>query len=200
MELGQAINHFAKDCLDGWDGSKWVENIAHGSLLTYDRFISARNFGLKKRIFLTGRDTGTLDAYSTVRTSNGNIYILESKNSDTDCFQTNYANSYQLLRADYQAQVIQIDSLTAASGAPMGETRSVVATHHCDLERISSRSASADIPDIVYSQTYVVLPGIANVSTDNELNINGVLYNIKEVERQILSVVCYCTKRSGENV
>jgi hypothetical protein len=200
MELSQAISYFAKDCLDGWDGTTWVENIAKGSLLTYDRFISARNFGLKKRIFLTGRDTGTLDAYSTVRMKNGTIYIVESKNTDTDSLPSNYANSYQLLKAEYQAEVIQLDTVTAASGTHRGVTRTTMETHHCDLERISSRSASADVPDIIYGQIYVVLPGIANVSTDNELRVNGILYDIKEVERQLKAIICYCYKRSGENI
>jgi len=200
MELGQAINHFAKDCLAGWDGTQWVENIARGSILTYDRFISARNFGLKKRIFLTGRDTGQMDSYHVVRASNGNVYIKEAKNSDTDCYDTNYSNSYQILKADYQAEVIQLDTQVATSGTPMGTVRTVMATHYCDVERISSRSASADIPDISYPLIYIVLPGNANVSTDNELRISGLLYDIKEVERQLLSVVCYCAKRSGENI
>ncbi len=200
MRLSQAINHFSKDCLDGWNGTKWVEKIAYGSLLTYDRFISARNFGLKKRIFLTGSDVGQMDSFSTVRTATGEVYLIESKNSDTDVCATNYANSYQLLRAQYQAEVIQLDTVASASGTPTDVTRTVMATHYCDLERISSRSASADVPDIAYSQIYIVLPGIANVSTDSELRVNGILYDIKEVERQLLSVVCYCYKRSGENV
>ncbi len=200
MELGQAINHFAKDCLDGWDGSAWVPNIARGSILTYDRFISARDFGLKKRIFLTGRDTGQMDSFHVVRASDGSVYIKESKNIDTDCYQTGYANSYQLLRADYQADVLELSTTLSAAGTQSEAIRTLLVTHYCDIERISSRSASADVPDISYPLTYIVLPGNADLSTDHELRVNGILYNVKEVERQLLSVVCYCAKRSGENI
>ena len=82
MKPGMAIDYFSKTPLDGYDPATglWVPGVALGDFLTFDRFITERTFGQKKRMFLTGElGIGTLPNYDVVRTPDGKStsYLLK---------------------------------------------------------------------------------------------------------------------------
>ena len=196
-----AINYFSRTVVDGYNYSTgtWDAAIAQGDFLTFDRFITERSFGQKKRMFIVGeRYLGTLDNYGTVRTPDGQIYLISAKNVDLDGYDgsTVYNNSFLLQRADFLCDVIRIDSALNAAGMPTGRTETVVGSYHCDMERFSNKSAS-EIDDIVYSQFSIWLPKEAepDVTVDSEIRVDGTLYDVKEVDLMLGLVEIKAMKR-----
>lgn len=56
MKLSQANSYFNSVSLDGWNGSAWIPDVIRGNLLSFDRFITERTFGQKKRMLEVGGD------------------------------------------------------------------------------------------------------------------------------------------------
>ena len=85
MDASEAAEWFATVPLEGWDGSAWVSNVALGDFHSYDRFITERTFGAKKRIFLQP-ETERLDTslYSVVRTPEGPQWVVEDEKQDME--------------------------------------------------------------------------------------------------------------------
>jgi len=197
MKLSQAIDRFSTLSLDGWNGTKWLPGICKGALVPFDRFITERTFGQKKRLFMTNSHIGRLDQFSVVRAGQAGPYIIGAKNVDLQDYRTVYNNIYLLISAPEMCEILEITSGTSAAGTPMGKTLTVLDTVHCDRERFSNRGA-ADVEDISFSQVKITLPGGTTLHADNELRVNGVLYDIKDVDIQLTTVVAYCIKRSAE--
>jgi len=196
MKLAQAIDHFSTLSLSGWNGTGWTPNICKGALVPFDRFITERTFGQKKRLFMTNSHVGTLDQYNVVYVEGAGPYIVGAKNVDVDTGMAVYNNIYLMIHAPEMCEVIQIDSGVAASGAPMDKTETVIETVHCDRERFSNRNA-ADQEDMSFAQVKLTLPNGTVIGADNELRVNGIMYDVKDVDVQLLTVVAYCIKRSA---
>lgn len=195
MELGEAADWFATVPLDGWDGTQWVTNVAYGDFHVYDRFITERTFGAKKRIFLQP-DNKRLDTstYKVVRNPAGQVYIVQADNVDISGVET-YQSSILLLEAAFTANIVEYTTTTLASGQAGSATLNVVGTSVCDVERFTSdRSDEFDL--VTYGIFKITLPGDVTVGTDQELQIDGSLYEVKEVAPELLSTVVRALRRA----
>ncbi len=191
MKLSRAIHRFANTQLEGWDGTKWVANIAQGSFQVYDRFISARTFGQKKRIFLCTEDSRIPAGYEVVRDPDGVTHLVESRNADIGGFRVPevYAHTFMLHEAPHSVAVISFAPTLASSGLQGTQAETVDVVTRCDMERYTSE-ASGEVNPVRYSVFTVVLPSSIDISTDHELivggdsatgYVGGVRYEIKEV-------------------
>lgn len=185
MKLEQAINHFSTVYVDGWDqtNQRWIPAVAKGSILTYDRFITERAFGQKKRIFQMSGSVGLPTAVSAIRDPYGNRYMVGYMNPDI-AHNEQYNTVYLIQRADYDAEVIEYVTEVAASGAAVGKTATVVTTMPVDLDKIST-SRSSEFDTVYYSGFVATAPLSVPITTDNELRINDIMYDIQEVYESV---------------
>ena len=185
MELSQAAGYFNTVPLDGWDGSAWVQDVAYGDFLTYDRFLGPRTFGHLQRMYHMPGDGSELHPYEVVRTPTGEIYIVASYNYDFRG-ESPYATSFLLQQALYTAQVIEFSVTPAPSGIGGVRQDNVVATHFAHMERYTSQGS--DEFDIVRYGTFIFtlpLAALADLSVDKELRVDGIDYELKEVHRTL---------------
>lgn len=195
MDVSEASRWFANTSVDGWNGTVWVSNIAAGDFHAFDRFITERTFGAKKRVFHTPEES-KIDyaAYPIIRTADGKVWIVTSDNADIEGTEA-YAQSYLLLEASLQAQVIEHTTQLLSSGMRGPLTEAVIATYYCDLERYSS-SSSDTFNNVVYGGYEITLPNNSAIDVEKELRINSVYYEVKEVIPELLTTVCRCLKRA----
>ena len=185
MELSQAAGYFNTVPLDGWDGSAWVNNIASGDFLTYDRFLGPRTFGHLQRMFYLSGDGAAVKPYEVVRTPEGQIYIVASFNHDYKHDHA-YATSFLLQEALYTAEVIEFVTTPAPSGIGGTKTENVVATYHCHMERYTSEASSEF--DIVRYGTFIFtlpLSALGDLTVDRELRVDNTDFELKEVHRML---------------
>lgn len=195
MKAAEASLWFANTALDGWNGTSWVRNIARGDFHAFDRFITERTFGAKKRIFHTP-ESYAIDyiTYPIVRTADGKTWIVTSDNADIEGSEA-YAQSYLLLEATLQAEVIEYTTQTLASGAEGPLTETTLSTEYCDLERYSASNSDL-FPNVAYGGYEITFHNGVAIGTDNDIKVNGVYYEVKEVIPELLTTVCRCLKRA----
>lgn len=181
MKLQQAAAYFNTVTLEGWDGAAWVEGVAEGNFLTYDRFLGPRTFGHKQRMFLMGNTGASLMPYELVRVGGDIVYLVMSKNHDYKN-DVNYATSFLLQQADFDIEIIQYVLTPAPSGIGGSKVEDVVATYRGDVERYNSET-SREFDDVRYETTIFTLPFSAKafISADSELRVDSVLYEVKEI-------------------
>lgn len=195
MKLSTATNYFKKTPFDGWDGSIWTPEVIRGDFHTYDRFISDRSFGQKKRILTTG--TIPLGAsYQALRLADGTRYLVGSSN--VDMYDAIYNYIYQLEEAPFDCEIIEIQTSTLASGIAGAATEVVTGNTFCDVERVSSH-ASKEFTDLEYVEYEITMPLAMSslITADRVLKIDSVKYNIKEASQQINLLACRASKRGG---
>ena len=195
MDVAEAARWFANTSVDGWNGTSWVLGVGKGDFHSYDRFITERTFGAMKRIFHTPEEF-KIDhlTYPVIRTADGKIWIITSDNADIEGSEA-YAQSYLILEATLQCEIIEHTTQTLASGAEGQSTESVLATHYCDLERYTA--GNSDIfQNVTYGSYEITMHNGVAVTVDNELKINSVYYEVKEVIPELLTTVCRCLKRA----
>lgn len=195
MDVSEAPLWFANTSVDGWNGTAWVRNVATGDFHAFDRFITERTFGAKKRVFYTPEEAKIdYETYPIVRTADGKVWIVTSDNADIEGVDP-YAQSYILLEATLQAEVIEHTTQTLASGAEGSVTDTVLATHYCDLERYSAFN-SEPFQNTTYGGYEITMHRGVVLDVEKELRINGTYYEIKEVIPELLTTVCRCLKRA----
>lgn len=197
MKLAQAIDYYSSLSVCGWDGTKWIPDICRGAFLPFDRFITERTFGQKKRLFMTNSDIGLLECYSTIRAGDAGVYLLGARNVDIDDLSDIYNHIYLLVQAADTAEVLEVQTDVAASGTPYNKQLVVAGTYHCDVDKFSNKSASM-VFDVTFSQVKITLPGDAVVSTDSEIRVNDIVYDVKDVDRSLMTIIASCVKRSGD--
>ena len=187
MHPGQSILKFSKTYLDGWNGTSWVQNVSVGSLQTYDRFISARTFGQKKRTFVCALrpiDTSIPAGYEVVRLPDGTVHLVESKNADI-WDNKPYAVTYMLHECPLQVQVVRFTTATLASGYPGSKTETTVGTYWADIERITVDSSN-EFRTNKYSHMSLFIQKSADITTDDEIVVGSERYSVLEVNDMLL--------------
>lgn len=196
MDAGEGAVWFANTPLDGWTGTAWVSEVAWGDLHTYDRFVTDRTFGAKKRIFLAPEekklDYGT---YPVVRTPDLKVWIVVSTNADI-ASRDSYEQSYILVNADYSADIVEMTTTTLSSGQEGDAVPVVIGSSVCDLDRLS-RDSSDNFDTVDYGLYKMVFPSSVVIDTDKELVIDGVNYEVKEAYKELLTVVVRALRRSA---
>ena len=179
MELQQAAQHFATSLFAGWDGTEWVAGAVIGAFQPFDRFISARTFGQKKRNLLVPQGFQMDPKYVALRSLDGTRYLIVDANADIDR-GTQYQHTYLLQQADFDIEVIQLTTTDSASGLGGALTETVSATTFGDMERITAMS-SDEFEVVDYTNMAVYLPSTIAVTTADLIRVSSGTYDIKEV-------------------
>ena len=86
MKLSRALGKFATSPVTRWNSStkQWVDTGCTGSLLVFDRFVTERTFGQKKRILIVPFESRLDMAKATIlRVGDAfETFLLEKENSD----------------------------------------------------------------------------------------------------------------------
>lgn len=194
MHPSEAILWFSDVTLSGWNGSDWTAGIAKGDFHSYDRFITEREFGATKRIFLAHQhllfDPTT---YPVVRTADGLIWIVESMNEDYGVDVAAYQKSFLLVRASGTAEIYSTSTTPRASGAAGSPTPSLEATTWTKVSRYGGTD-SDEIPDVRRSLFELTIPGGIDVSPEWYVESDGETYEIEEVFPVLLSTRLRCRR------
>lgn len=179
MKLSQANSYFNSVPVDGWDGSAWVAAVAYGDFMAFDRFITERSFGQKKRMFEVGGSRTIPAQYEVVRTPDGRRYMVVADNKDIEASEV-YGTTYLLQEAQHTFSIVRNVPTVSASGLPNGNTPTVVATGFCDLERYSAEN-SREFDTVKYSSHVIVLPASVALTPDDQIIVDDTSYAVTEV-------------------
>jgi hypothetical protein len=196
MEAAEASLWFSDTPLAGWNGTAWVSEIAWGDFLTYDRFITDRTFGAKKRLYLT-HESYSFDpvTYPVVKTPDSKVWIVVSKEVDMNA-ESPYAETYLLLETAFTASIQTIQTTTLASGQVRKTSVTSGSSIPCDMEQFGIDISDA-AKQAVYGTYIVTLPGGTVLSESHELLIDGLYYVVQEVTKQLLTVIARTERRGG---
>lgn len=180
MELSQATGYFNTLTIEGWDGTTWQPLAVVGNLHAFDRFLGPRTFGQKQRIFLIGGADKIPDKYEFIRIPNSHQYLLLSYNQDIRNDKV-YATSYVIQEANVSVDIIKLSTpIAAPSGLSGNLVRKVETSTFCDFERYSGEEGR-NIDALSYIKYSFILPKSAPITTDDLLRVNGIDYEVREV-------------------
>lgn len=191
MDLGQASSYFADTPIDGWNGTGWNVGVGYITLLPYDRFISEREFGLKRRMVLTKVGDTFFDDYAVVRVG-AEVYLVGSRNMDVQ--GDIYSHTHMIHRAAKQLDILEFTKTASASGLAREVTRTVASQVWGDIERATVTN-SKEFETIKFSQITVALPRDAVIDTDNEIFDGESYYDVQEVYPSAGFVYCRVLKK-----
>lgn len=195
MKLSQANSYFNTVHIEGWDGTQWQPLFIYGDLLAYDRFIGPRTFGHKQRVLLLGGDSMIPSGIDFIRLPSGVRYILLSYNQDLDRADQ-LSTSYIIQEVPYVAEILRYIETPAPSGLGGSIETSVIATVFCDIERYSS-SASPEMESVRFAEYTIVVPVTLALTQDDDVRIDGQVYQIREVNPFLHQKELRCVKRGA---
>lgn len=183
MDLGRAVSRFANTQILYWDTTElsWIETEFYGGLQVFDRFITEREFGQKKRI-LTVSSNGRLDDDITMVRLLGSeeSFLVEKFNEDVR-FSDLYSYVYLLHEAPFYVDVCKTSTTTLASGAKVTSGETVLESIWVDITRYSG-TPSRTFEETEYSILNMTFPRGSVVDTDCYLKTeNGDRYNVDEI-------------------
>lgn len=180
MDVSEGALWFSDSALAGWNGSAWVPDVAYGDFHVYDRFITEREFGATKRVFLAPEDS-KLDAstYPVVKTVDGSIWIVESINPDY-LGDSTYQHTYLLVISTGVAQVYSRSSTARASGAPGDLVATLQATTWAKVSHFGGED-SERFDDVRRGLFEITLPNGIAVGPDSLVKVDGTSYEVEEV-------------------
>lgn len=153
MLLSETIEGLYDTPLFAFDGTDWTKQDELGYLASYDRFISDRAFGQKKRVLTTPGATPLkfIDKYLRVGSpTSDSTFIIESQNPDVNEHGV-HLNVYMLREVQSPLRVWAWEVTgTTAAGKPIKERVQLPGEHWCDLERYGVLNSS-EIPTVAYS-------------------------------------------------
>lgn len=191
MELGLAASFFNTTPIDGWDpagAGTWVLDVSRGTLQVYDRFVSDRTFGAKKRLLEIGdRSVKLPPQYGVVRLAGNRVYMLESLNIDAANGGA-YSDVYVMHEATTRIEVYAMVPGTLPSGLPGTAVPTLQATYWGDNDRYGS--TDGEFNQVRREIDIVWLERGAVVTPDSRLVVNGTPYLIRELGRQLDLVYC----------
>lgn len=188
MQHIRAIQRFAKSLLF-WYNDAIKSFISDGSvkcsLQVYDRFISDRTFGTKKRILLVPGPQRIPEAVEYVRVGPSMArYMLDAIDEDLYA-QEPHLTCYLIREAAYPVEILRMDGSTRASGRSGPATLTVVdsVTRWGDYERYTASTGKQDMEEVSNSIIDVFLPLSAPVTSDNYIAIDNKVIQVREVYR-----------------
>lgn len=198
-DLARALARFAHTTLVGWNNSTsvWEDTGLRGRLQVYDRFITERDFGQRKRILTLAGDKALPSAYAVLRLGTGTTaYLLESANEDIEG-DVIYGTVFALHEAPFHVQVLKEATVTLQSGVKRktgGET--VVYDTWVNISRYSSVD-SREFPMTEYTVYSVYFPRNVALTTDMYVKRvdTGELLDITEVFQALEIPAARCQRR-----
>ena len=178
MKLSQLVRDFEDTYLDLWNGTSWTPDAIKGVFQVYDRFITERTFGVKKRIFLTSYDP--LDTDEIVRTPDGVVCLLEAATPD---YENDVRVRCSMLLRETNATVVVTHHVpvTNASGVATGQASTVSTTTWGDIGRYNSNQ-SPEFSGIYHETDILTLPRSFALSLSSNLTVNGISYKVGELD------------------
>lgn len=198
-DLARALGRFAQTRLVGWNTSTsaWEDTGLYGRLQVYDRFITERDFGQRKRILTLAGDQVLPSAYAVLRLGNGSItYLLESANEDIEGDDI-YGTVFALHEAPYHVQVCKETTVTLQSGVKRKTgAETVVYDTWVNISRYSSVD-SREFPMTEYTIYSVYFPRNVAPSTDMYVRRldNGDVLDITEMFQSLEIPAARCQRR-----
>lgn len=191
MHLKGAAGYFARTPIDGWNGLDWDLDIARGAYLPFDRFISEREFGNKRRHLLCNPDNSISENYKVVRLIN-EVFLLGVRNNDIQ--GSVYSHIFLLHRAPFQAALIEYTKTSSASGVSGHAVKTSVGVYHCDVERMSYMN-SREFDTVRFSEMQILLPSDCPVTVAHELKIDEYFYEVEEVFPSAGFIACRAIRK-----
>ena len=181
MKWSALAKDFEDTFLDLWDGTDWVPFALQGVFQVYDRFITERTFGVKKRIFLSSDQI--LPEHEIVRTPDGKICLIESAVPDYE--DNKRVRASVLLRETNVIATAQTRTRTFnASGVATGTTKAFPIDVWADLDRYNS-NMSGEFAGVYHETDILMVPATFTLDLDTPLTVGGVSYKIAEIGRML---------------
>lgn len=185
MDLGRAITRFTNTAINRWDSTitDWVNTEFCGSLQVFDRFITEREFGQKKRILLLDGCNKMDTDISVIRLEGSEEAFLVEKFNEDVRYGEVYTYTYLLHEAPYYVNVCKFGTKVLASGAVVqdGTTEVVIESIWMDISRFTS-APSRTFEESEYTILDMTFPSDSAVDTDCYVKTaNGDRYNVDEI-------------------
>ncbi len=203
MKLSRALGKFATSTITRWNSSTslWVDTGCTGSLLVFDRFVTERTFGQKKRILIVPYERRLDMATATVvRVGNApETFLLEKENSDVR-FSNVYGYTYLLQEAPYHCTVRKATMTTTnAAGVKVKSGVTDQFSTWIDIDRYAA-APSKKFEETEFSLLTLTFARGLTVDTDMYVDVDtadgGGRYSIDEVYNT-LSFISAKGKRIG---
>jgi len=199
MRLDRALGKFSDTPVWVWDptAQDWYETGSKASLHAFDRFITERSFGQKKRILTLDR-ANRLPEYSDIIKlgDSSEVFLLEKENEDIRQGRV-YGYTYLLREANYHGTVRQETLVANAAGIPLRTETEDLFEAWLDVERFTSAASRLFEESEITLVTLTFARG-TQISTDMYIDIDngGGRYNVDEVH-ETLDLVTARGKRIG---
>lgn len=195
--LKRAHSRFTKTPVLGWNeaGKVWVDTGLRGRLQVYDRFITERDFGQRKRI-LTIAGKPVLPAYNVVKLEGSEVaYLIESSVEDMGGTAV-YATTLALHEAAFAVQICKKTTVDSQSGIKRVSGEQVLATTWVDISRYTA-AVSAEFKATNFTVYTVYFPRGTPLDTDSYVRRidNGEILDINEVFQALDIPAARCQRR-----
>lgn len=195
--LRRCHGRFTKTPVLGWNESSsvWVDTGLRGRLQVYDRFITERDFGQRKRI-LTIAGKPPLPEFNVVKLEGSEVaYLIESSVEDMDGTDV-YATTLALHEAAFQVQVCKKTTVTSQSGIKRVDGEQVLSTTWVDISRYTAET-SAQFKATNFTVYTVYFPRGTPLDTDSYVRRvdNGEILDINEVFQALDIPAARCQRR-----
>jgi len=195
MTLATVSDRLSTTPVEGWNGSAWVSDVAFCDFQVFDRFISARDFGQKKRTMYCGPSFLLPTTYRVIRLLSSEVYIVTSTNMDIHKGLLTGA-TYFLTEASTQVDINSTVTTKSASGVITGSTTNTVSGVFADISRMGEISSHA-MRSVKYSTHILTFPLGTVINEDDEVVDGADVYDINEVTRVLDSVEARGIQRGG---
>lgn len=178
MLLGDVITELCDTPIYSYQGGAWALSPVKCRVPPYDRFISDRSFGQKKRLVQTpGGQLLPVSNYYRPGRATGRTYMVESINEDQDG-AGEYLNIYMMREAADPCDIFIQQVTPRPSGTPKKEW--VLSSQvWVDFDRFGVLR-SDELDGIDYTSYTVTLPMNIAIPSDCRLRIGGALYAVQE--------------------
>lgn len=196
--LSRAIGRFAQTPVLGWSpqSSAWVDTGLRGRMQVYDRFITERDFGQRKRILTLAGNQPFPAGVGVVRLEgSATPYLLESSVEDIEGSEV-YCSTFTLHEAPYPVQICKMATEKTQSGVERNAGERVLANTWVDISRYSSVD-SKDFAAVDYTIYTVYFPNGTPLDSDTYVRRldNGEVLDISEVFQALDIPAARCQRR-----
>lgn len=199
MKLGRAISKFARNRIYGWNAtsSQWEMTPALGGLQVFDRFITERSFGQKKRILTVSNEMPIPTQYALIKVGEQPaVFMLEHVNEDVR-YSEAYALTYLLHEAKFHCTARKESVTVNAAGVPLKTGVTDLFQTWIDVERFTS-AASRRFEETEFTVVTLTFPAGTVIDTNTYVELDsGARYNVDEVY-DTLDLIQAKGKRVGE--
>lgn len=197
MNLNRVASKLHKTPVQYWDKALnlWQPSELVGRLEVYDRFISDRSFGQRKRVFLTSPDNELPPHMKVVKL--GAIkepYMVESINHDMSDTYPHLA-VHMLQEVPYRADIHKLQGGRRPSGAMADPDKVLVDSTYCNLDRYGNLNAKG-VLTVDYTVMSIYVPGDTKVDGDSIIEVEGVTFDVFEVA-SVMNVLMLRAQKRG---